>query len=117
MGTISTIHGALGESLAVIYLLVALGNFLRRRHGGLPMWLIGIAHLLIALQVVLGTILYIRAPQIISIWHPVTGYLALVTLGLTVVFRNRLGRANSTALTALIVTVLVIINVLIARLR
>lgn len=117
METISTIHGALGESLAVIYLLVALGSFLRRRQGGLPMWLIGIAHLLIALQVVLGTILYIRAPQIISIWHPVTGYLALVALGLTVVLRNRLGRANSTALTALIVTVLVIINVLIARLR
>ncbi len=117
MGTISTIHGALGESLAMIYLLVAIGNFLRRRQGGLPLWLIGIAHLLIAVQVVLGTILYIRAPQIISIWHPVTGYLALVALGLTVVFRNRLGRANSAALTALIVTFLVIINVLIARLR
>ncbi|MCX7622270.1 MAG: hypothetical protein RMK01_05570 [Thermomicrobium sp.] len=117
MGTISTVHGALGESLAVIYLLIAIGSFLRRKQGGLPMWMVGIAHLLIAVQVVLGTILYIRAPQVISVWHPVTGYLALAALGLTVVFRNRLGRANSAAVTALIVMVLVIVNVLIARLR
>ncbi|MCS7050953.1 MAG: hypothetical protein NZL87_05000 [Thermomicrobium sp.] len=117
MGTIVSIHGMLGESLAVVYLVIAVGSFLRRRHGGLPMWLVGIAHALIALQVVLGTILYIRAPQVISVWHPITGYLALLALGLTVVLRNRLGRANSAALTALIVTVLVIVNVLIARLR
>ncbi|MCM8745411.1 hypothetical protein NET03_02575 [Thermomicrobium sp. CFH 73360] len=117
MGTIVAIHGALGESLAIVYLLIALGSYLRRRQGGLPMWLVGIAHLLIALQVVLGTILYIRAPQVISIWHPITGYLALLALGLSVVLRNRLGRANSQALSALIVMALVIVNVLIARLR
>ena len=117
MDIVRTVHGALGESLAVIYLLIALGSYLRRRQGGLPMWVVGLAHLLIAAQVVLGTVLYIRAPQVISIWHPITGYLALVALGLTVVLRNRLGRANSAALTALIVMVLGIVNVLIARLR
>jgi putative Mn2+ efflux pump MntP len=117
MGTVLTIHGALGESLALVYLLIAVGSYLRRRHGGLPMWLVGLAHLLIAVQVVLGTVLYIRAPQVISVWHPITGFLALAALGLTVVFRNRLGRANSAALTALIVAVLVVVNVLIARLR
>jgi heme A synthase len=84
MGTIVTIHGMLGESLAIIYLLLAVGSWLRRQKNGLPMWLVGIAHSLIALQVVLGTILYIRAPQVISIWHPITGYLALAALFLTV---------------------------------
>lgn len=117
METISTIHGMLGESLALVYLLVALGTYLRRRRGGLPMWLIGLAHALIALQVLLGTILYIQSPQVISIWHPITGYVALAALGLTVVFRKRLGQVNSTILTALIVAALVVVNVLIARLR
>ncbi|WP_448575512.1 hypothetical protein [Thermomicrobium sp.] len=117
MGTIVTIHGMLGESLAVVYLLLAVGSWLRRQKNGLPMWLVGIAHALIALQVVLGTILYIRAPEVISIWHPITGYLALAALFLTVLLRNRLGRANSTALAALIVAALVVVNVLIARLR
>jgi hypothetical protein len=117
MDIVRAIHGALGEGLAVVYLAIALGSYLRRRQGGLPMWLVGLAHLLIAIQVILGTALYIRAPQVISVWHPITGYLALAALGLTVVFRNRLGRANSAALTALIVMVLVIVNVLIARFR
>jgi len=58
MDIVRTVHGALGESLAVIYLLIALGSYLRRRQGGLPMWVVGLAHLLIAAQVVLGTVLY-----------------------------------------------------------
>lgn len=117
MQTLATIHGALGESLVLVYLFIAAGTYLRRRHGGLPMWLIGLAHLLIALQVILGTILYIRAPQVISVWHPITGYLALAALGLTLLLQRRLGRVNSTIVTTLIVAVLVVVNVLIARLR
>ncbi len=116
MGLIRMIHGMLGESLAVVYLLIAVGSVLLRKRDGLPMWVVGIAHLLIAIQVVLGTILYVRAPEVISIWHPITGYLALAALGLTVVFRKRLGRANSQALGALVVALLVVVNVLIARL-
>lgn len=35
MQTLATIHGALGESLVLVYLFIAAGTYLRRRHGGL----------------------------------------------------------------------------------
>uniref|UniRef100_A0A7C2W8A2 Cytochrome b561 domain-containing protein n=2 Tax=Thermorudis TaxID=1649508 RepID=A0A7C2W8A2_9BACT len=111
------IHGMLGESLAVLYLLVAAGSYLRRRQGGLPAWLTGIAHAFLAIQVVIGVALFVRAPNIITWWHPVVGLLALAALGLAVPLRSRLGRANATAVTALLVAILVLIAVVIARAR
>lgn len=117
MEVVRSVHGVLGELLVLIYLVIALGSYVRRRQGGLPMWVVGVAHALMALQVVLGTILYIRAPEVITVWHPVIGYLALLALGLTVLFRRRLGQAESSALAALIVALLAVVNVTIAQLR
>ncbi len=113
----SAIHGMLGESLALLYLLVAAGSYLRRRRGGLPGWLTGIAHALLAAQVLIGVTLFVRAPGAITWWHPVTGLLALAALGLTVLLRPRLGRADATAVTGLVVAVLVLTAVVIARSR
>jgi len=110
-------HGMLGESLALLYLLVAAGSYLRRRQDGLPIWLTGIAHTLLAVQVIIGVTLFVRAPDLITWWHPVTGLLALAALGLTVPLRPRLGRASATAVTALAVAALILIAVLIARAR
>jgi len=113
----SAIHGMLGESLALLYVLVAVGSYLRRRQGGLPAWLTGITHALLAIQVLIGVTLFVRAPGIITWWHPVTGLLALAALGLAIPLRPRLGRANATAVTALVVAILVLIAVVIARAR
>lgn len=113
----SAFHGMLGESLALVYLVIAVASYLRRRQGGLPMWLVGIAHAVLAVQVLVGVTLYVRAPEVISVWHPVVGILALASLGLSVPLRRRLGRANATAVTALVVAVLVLVAVVIARAR
>ncbi len=113
----SAIHGMLGESLALLYLLVAAGSYLRRRQGGLPAWLAGIPHALLAAQVLIGVTLFVRAPNIMTWWHPFAGLLALAALGLTILLRPRLGRANATAVTALVVAVLVLTAVMIARAR
>lgn len=113
----SAVHGMLGESLALLYVLIAIGSYLRRRQGGLPAWLTGIAHALLAIQVLIGVTFFVRAPSVVTWWHPVTGVLALAALGLAIPLRPRLGRANAIAVTALVIAVLILIAVTIARAR
>ena len=117
MSTVLTIHGMLGQALVVIYLLIALGSYVRRQQGGLPMWVLGIAHTLLVLQVILGVILYIRAPQSISWVHPLSGIVALLALGLTTPLRRRMGRGEANALSALAVVLFAAIAVGIAEMR
>ncbi len=102
-------HKYLGESLFVIYVFVMLVVlFVGRRGRPVPSALLGIAHALLAVQVVLGVILISEDADRITIIHPILGLLAIAALGLTPWLRGRLGQRSGMLATLGIVTVLVL---------
>lgn len=85
-------HRYLGEGLFIIYLIVmVVALVLGRRDQGVPPWLTGAAHALLALQVAVGLILLADGGLRGEPWyHPVLGLITLLSLGLMPVFRARL---------------------------
>ncbi len=86
------IHRYLGEGLFVIYFLIMIVAYiLARRNQLTPSWLVGTAHGLLALQVAIGVIL-IAANGLDAVpwYHPILGFLTLLTLGLTRPLHSRL---------------------------
>lgn len=102
-------HRYLGESLFVIYLFVMLVVlFVGRRDRPVPAALMGVAHALLALQVILGIILISEDADRITIIHPILGLLAILALALLPVLRSRLGQRNGLIGSLGVVTVLVL---------
>lgn len=90
------IHQGIGEGLFLIYLIVmGVIYFMSRGDRAAPSWLTAISHGLLALQVALGVILLAEGRSVVW-YHPVLGIAAMLAIGLTPVFRQRLGRTNGT---------------------
>lgn len=86
------IHRGIGEGLFLVYVIVMAVVFILGRRGRTaPPALIGIAHGLLAIQVAIGVILLAEEPDRVVWYHPVLGLAAILALGLTPVFRKRLG--------------------------
>lgn len=90
------IHRGIGEGLFLIYLIImAVVYFMGRSGREAPAWLTGISHGLLALQVALGVILLSEGHSVVW-YHPVLGIAAMLSIGLTPVLRQRLGRTTGT---------------------
>jgi hypothetical protein len=108
-------HARLGEGLFVIYLIVlVIVWFMSRQDRKAPAWLMGIAHALLGLQVILGIILIAQDSDRIVWYHPVLGILAALSLGLMPVFRNRLGPRTGPIAALGVTTVVVFLAMLAA---
>lgn len=102
-------HRYLGESLFVIYLFVMLAVlFIGRRDRPIPAALMGVAHALLAVQVILGIILISEDADRITLIHPILGLLAILALALSPMLRGRLGARTGLLATLGVVTVLVL---------
>jgi len=107
-------HARLGEGLFLIYFIViGVVFFLGRGNRTVPSWLVGIAHGLLALQVALGVILLLEGNEIVW-YHPVLGIAAILALGLTSVFKRRLGATQGMMATLTVVAVLALAAMLAA---
>jgi len=85
------LHRGIGEGLFLVYVIVIVVILLMSRRGrSAPMWLVGIAHGLLALQVAVGMILLADGDYSAPWYHWVLGLSAIVALGLTPVFKERL---------------------------
>lgn len=85
------IHRYIGEGLFLVYVIViAVVLLMSRRGGSAPGWLMGIAHGLLAIQVAIGMILLADDSYSAPWYHWILGLSAIVALGLTPVFKQRL---------------------------
>jgi hypothetical protein len=110
-------HEGLGRILFAIYLIVLVAVVVLDRRGRpVPGWLFGIAHGLLALQVAMGVIL-LSGDRTAPWYHVALGLLALLSLGLTPVLRQRLGRINGAVVTLAIVAALSLAAMLVMELR
>lgn len=88
-----SLHQGIGEGLFLVYVVViAVVLVMGRRGRTAPPWLLGVAHGLLGLQVAVGALLFLEDPDRIPWYHPLLGLLALLSLGLAPVLRERLGR-------------------------
>jgi energy-converting hydrogenase Eha subunit A len=86
------IHRWIGEGLFLIYVIVmAIVFFLGRRGRKAPSALVGVSHGLLAIQVAIGLIMFAEEPGRVVWYHPLLGLSAILALGLTPVFRKRMG--------------------------
>jgi heme A synthase len=115
---VDAIHRGLGEGLFVVYLLAMIVAFIySRRADRIPPWLLGIAHGLLGLQVLLGLFLLITDGLAGVPWyHPVLGLITLAALGLTPLLRQRLLPGVDTAVLFALIAVLALATQFAARL-
>ncbi|CAN5559169.1 hypothetical protein BH23CHL2_BH23CHL2_24470 [soil metagenome] len=118
MDGLSSIHRGLGEGLFVIYLLaMAVAVIYSRRDGYTPSWLIGTAHGLLGLQVVLGLLLLaINGLAGVPWYHPVLGLVTLAALGFAPLFQTRFLPGIDSAVLFALIAVLAITTQFAARL-
>lgn len=108
------IHARLGEGLFLVYFIViGVIYFLSRSNRAVPGWLAGISHGLLFLQVALGLIL-LMAGNDTPWYHPVLGIAAILALGLTPVFKQRLGATKGMMATLAVAGVLALVAMLAA---
>jgi len=110
-------HGGLGELLVVVYLAIAILAFVLARRNGVPTWLTGTAHALLAVQIIMGIILYIEHPHVMPVSHVIVALLTIPAVGLMVPLRSRLGKPRAVGVSAFIVALLALIAVIIAKTR
>ncbi len=110
-------HGGLGELLVVLYLAIAILSFVLAKRKGLPSWVTGTAHGLLAIQIIMGIVLFVQHPHIMPVSHVIAALLTIPVLGLMAPLRRRLGRPQAVGVTASIITVLAAIAVVIAKTR
>lgn len=110
-------HGGLGELLVVLYLVIAILSFVLAKRNGLPAWVTGTAHALLAVQIIMGIVLYIRNPDIMPISHVIAALLTIPAVGLMAPLRKRIGRPRAVGVSAFIVATLAAIAVVIAETR
>jgi hypothetical protein len=107
-------HARLGEGLFLIYfIIIGVIFFLSRGNRAVPGWLSGISHGLLFLQVALGLILLMEGNDI-PWYHPVLGIAAILSLGLTPVFKQRLGATKGMMATLAVAGVLALLAMLAA---
>lgn len=113
-----SIHRGLGEGLFVVYLLAMVIAFIySRRSDGTPPWLMGIAHGLLGIQVLLGLFLLVTDGLSGVPWyHPVLGLITLAALGLAPLFRQRFMPGVDAAVLFALVAVLALATQFAARL-
>jgi energy-converting hydrogenase Eha subunit A len=106
-------HARLGEGLFLIYfIIIGVIFFMARSNRTVPGWLTGLSHGLLGLQVALGLILLMEEPDRVVWYHPAIGLAAILALGLTPVFRKRLGHTQGTLAGMAVVAVLALIAML-----
>lgn len=110
-------HGGLGELLVVLYLVIAILSFGLAQRKGLPAWVTGTAHALLAVQIIMGITLYIEHPHAMPVSHVIVALLTIPALGLMALLRPRIGRARAVGVSASIIAVLAAIAVVIAKTR
>lgn len=110
-------HGGLGELLVVLYLVIGILAFVLARRNGVPTWLTGTAHALLAVQIIMGIILYIKHPHVMPVSHVIAALLTIPAVGLMVPLRPRLGRSRAVGVSAFVVALLALIAVIIAKTR
>jgi len=115
---VDAIHRGLGEGLFIIYVLAMIVALVySRRSDRTPGWLLGIAHGLLGLQVLLGLFLVLTdGLRGVPWYHPVLGLLTAAALGLTPVFRQRFMPGVDAAVLFGLVAVLALITQFAARL-
>jgi energy-converting hydrogenase Eha subunit A len=107
------LHRGLGEGLFLIYFIViGIVWFMSRSNREVPGWLMGISHGLLALQVAVGVILLMEDPDRVVWYHPAIGLAAILALGLTPVFKKRLGATQGTLATLAVVGILALLAML-----
>lgn len=118
MDGLSSIHRGLGEGLFVIYVLAMVVAIVYSRRGTpIPGWLIGTAHGLLGLQVVLGLLLLaVNGLAGVPWYHPVLGLITLAALGLAPLFQDRFLPGIDTAVLFALIAVLAIATQFAARL-
>lgn len=110
----SEFHARLGEGLFLIYFIViGVIFFLSRGNRAVPGWLLGISHALLFVQVALGLILLMEGNDI-PWYHPVLGIAAILSLGLSPVFKQRLGATRGMMATMTVVGTLALVAMLAA---
>ena len=105
----ASFHQYLGEGLFVIYLFVIIVVlFAGRRGRPVPAALLGVAHLLLAVQVIMGVLLISEDSGRVSIIHPILGLLTVAVLGSTPILRKRLGSRQGQLASLGIITFLIL---------
>jgi uncharacterized membrane protein YtjA (UPF0391 family) len=107
-----TAHGTLGESLVLVYIVIAVLAAILANRGGVPTWATGIAHAMLTLQLILGIILLVRNPSAAPWHHIVFGLLTIPALGLMFPLKKRLGATRGTVIGAIIVAVMITLAVI-----
>jgi len=110
-------HGGLGELIVVLYFVIAILSFALAKRNGLPSWVTGTAHALLAVQIIMGIILYIQHPHVMPVSHVIAALLTIPAIGLMVPLRKRIGKPQAVAVSALVVAILATIAVIIAKTR
>ncbi|HEX3723948.1 MAG TPA: hypothetical protein VHV31_14250 [Nitrolancea sp.] len=110
-------HGGLGELIVLLYLVIAILSFVLAKRNGLPAWVTGTAHALLAVQILMGIILFIRYPHAMPVSHVIAALLTIPAIGLMVPLRKRIGKPRAVGVSALTVTILAMIAVIIAKTR
>lgn len=108
-------HGTLGEVLVALYLVIAVLSFVVARRDGLPAWVTGTAHGLLAVQIIMGVILLVQHPHAMPVSHVIVALLTLPAIGLMAPLRRRMGRARAVGTSAAVVAILAAIAVAIAK--
>lgn len=111
------IHRYLGEGLFLVYLIVVIVAVIMGRRGRRPpAAVIGVAHALLAVQVVLGIWMWLTDGLGIVPWyHPILGLAAILVIGLTPLFRATLRPGMDAAVLFALVAVLVLAAQLVAQ--
>lgn len=108
-------HGTLGEVLVALYLAIAILSFVVARRNGLPAWVTGTAHGLLAIQIIMGIILFVQHPHAMPVSHVVVALLTLPAIGLMAPLRRRIGRAKAVGISSAVVAILAAIALVIAK--
>jgi hypothetical protein len=110
-------HGGLGELIVVLYFVIAILSFVLAKRNGLPAWVTGTAHALLAVQIILGITLYIQHPHVMPVSHVIAALLTIPAIGLMVPLRKRIGKPRAIGVSAFVVAILATIAVIIAKTR
>ncbi len=118
MDGLVSIHRGIGEGLFVVYVLAMIVAIIySRRESKPPAWLFGIAHGLLALQVLFGlTLLAFDGLAGVPWYHPVLGLITLAALGLAPLFQTRFLPGIDSAVLFALVAVLALATQFAARL-